>query len=239
MCFFSKFLNFKILFFSLFLLANFVQAKSENLEINTKNVIDLVNLERVKQGKDILQESEKLNQVAQSKLEDMQKNDYFSHNSPTGKKPWDWFAEKDYKFENAGENLALNFFTAEKQNQSWMKSVGHKANILNDKFTETGVAVGEVNFKNKKAILTVQVFATPQKIIVSSPNFTPQTYQVPANFFYGGLKNNEENLDNHLSLENIFTEKPESTFNFVTWTILILMTVLIIVLEWRIFTKKI
>ena len=43
----------------------------------------------------------------------MSKNQYFSHNSPDGKTPWQFIKKEEYNYIIAGENLALNFTSSE------------------------------------------------------------------------------------------------------------------------------
>jgi hypothetical protein len=61
-----------------------------------------------------------------------------------------------------GENLAMGLFSSDKDLvDAWMASPGHRANILHNKFTEIGVAVGEGNMNGKKVWLAVQEFGRP------------------------------------------------------------------------------
>jgi len=140
---------------SLFLLVSFpVWAK----EITTQSVIDLVNQSRQENNLLPLQENETLKKVAQDKLEDMIKNHYFAHTSPTGINPWFWFSKENYDYKYAGENLAINFLEAEEQHKAWMESLTHRKNILNEKFQQIGVAVGAGEIDGQNSIIAVQEF---------------------------------------------------------------------------------
>jgi uncharacterized protein YkwD len=44
---------------------------------------------------------------------------------------------------------------------AWMNSPGHRANILNARFSEIGVAVGKGTFEGKQVWLAVQSFGAP------------------------------------------------------------------------------
>lgn len=129
-------------------------------EINAENVVKYVNEARVKEGLRKLTVSEKLTEVATAKVNDMVANKYFAHTSPKGFNPWHWFELSGYDYKYAGENLAINFITAEAQQEAWMKSPTHKKNILNVNYSEIGVAVavGEVN--GTTGIIAVQEFGT-------------------------------------------------------------------------------
>lgn len=129
-------------------------------EITVSKVIELVN--KAREGKEInsLEENVVLDKIAQDKLEDMIKNNYFAHTSPKGVTPWSWFEKEGYDYKYAGENLAINFLTAESQQKAWMDSPTHKKNIMNPQFQEIGVAVAAGEINNQLAIITVQEFGT-------------------------------------------------------------------------------
>ena len=126
--------------------------------ITVENVINLVNQEREKSGVDPLQESANLSRIAEDKAEDMLANNYFAHTSPSGTTPWHWFEKEGYDYQFAGENLAINFTSAEKQNAAFMESQTHRKNILGQQFNEIGVAVREGIINGHKTIITVQEF---------------------------------------------------------------------------------
>ena len=73
---------------------------------------------------------------ALAKAEDMAINNYFAHYSPNGKKPWDWINRDNYAYLFVGENLAINFTSAEAVHEALMNSPTHRQNILNEKSME-------------------------------------------------------------------------------------------------------
>lgn len=151
-----------ILAFSLvFGIMLFPTAKSFASDISASNIISLVNKARNIQGLEPLSENPTLDKIAADKLQDMVENKYFAHTSPQGKTPWYWFGKNKYDYEYAGENLAIDFMTAEKQHEAWMKSDTHKKNILSSNFTEIGVAIGTGEIDDHISIIAVQVFGTP------------------------------------------------------------------------------
>lgn len=105
-----------------------------------------------------------LEQAAQSKANDMAAKGYFAHNSPDGKTPWHWFTNAGYKYVTAGENLAINFTDSVDVNQAWMNSPGHRANILNARFTEIGIATAQGSYQGRDTVFVVQMFGRPAKI---------------------------------------------------------------------------
>lgn len=146
-------------------------------EITVANVIKLVNQARETQGVMDLQENNQLDAVAQDKLNDMVKNDYFAHTSPQGINPWYWFQKEGYDYKYAGENLAINFTQSEDQQKAWMDSATHRQNILNANYQQIGVAVGAGEIDNQMGIITVQEFGTlagAAAVPGNSQNFSSQ-----------------------------------------------------------------
>lgn len=104
-----------------------------------KEVLDLVNQERKKQGLAALTLSSKLTSVANTKAKDMAVNKYFAHESPTYGTPFQMLQQFGVKYSYAGENIAAGQRTSKEVMNSWMNSSGHRANILNKNYTELGV----------------------------------------------------------------------------------------------------
>lgn len=143
-------------------------------EITPENVINYVNLAREAQGADKLIVNDKLTRVAQDKLNDMIANKYFAHTSPTGVNPWYWFQREGYDYHFAGENLAINFVSAESEQAAWMASPMHKKNILDSNFQEIGVAVGQQKVDGQTSIIAVQEFGTTfAGLETGKQNFSP------------------------------------------------------------------
>lgn len=115
-----------------------------------------------------LSENVLLAEAAQIKANDMTEKGYFSHTTPEGYEPWHFLNLVGYKYEVAGENLAVNFVDSGDVHKAWMKSSTHKANILKDKYQEIGIATAKGEYKGKDAIFVVQFFGTP-KVINENP----------------------------------------------------------------------
>ena len=122
---------------------------------------NLANQTRQSLGLGILASSLKLDQAARLKAEDMVKNQYFSHTSPTGVTPWFWFSQTDYNYKYAGENLAIGFFDSEEVYRAWLDSPSHKANLVNPNYREIGTAIAS-GFGQNKAVVVVQFFGKPK-----------------------------------------------------------------------------
>jgi len=126
--------------------------------INKESIIDLVNKSRVENNISTLAENQNLDNAAKDKLDDMIKNNYFAHTSPTGVTPWFWFEKNGYDYKYAGENLALGFSSVEKEHKAWMDSPTHRKNILNPNYQEIGIAVGEGKIDDNLVTIAVQSF---------------------------------------------------------------------------------
>lgn len=104
-----------------------------------QEVVKLTNAERAKAGLSPLQTDDKLMAAAREKSQDMQSNNYFSHTSPTFGSPFDRMKALGIAYKSAGENIAQGQRSPQEVVQAWMDSPGHRANILNGKFTHIGV----------------------------------------------------------------------------------------------------
>jgi len=130
--------------------------------LTKEGIIKLTNLERQKQGLAPLKENAKLDSSAGFKAEDLFKNQYFEHESPTGVTVSDLVKKAGYDFIALGENLARgNFKDDQALVEAWMASPGHRENILNPSFKEIGVSVEKGIFEGKETWIAVQHFALP------------------------------------------------------------------------------
>lgn len=122
---------------------------------------DLTNTDRGVNNVSDLTVSPALVAIAQTKANDMAQKGYFAHVSPEGKNPWYWFAQGGYKFVYAGENLAVDFSDSADVERAWMNSPTHRANILNNHFTQIGIATAVGTFEGHQTTFVVQEFGTP------------------------------------------------------------------------------
>lgn len=106
-------------------------------------VADLVNKERAKVGLVPLEYDYALEQQAIIKAHDMVDRIYFEHYSPFYGNPWDQAMLFDYVYITYGENIARFFNGPELVMFGWMRSQGHRENILNLYYTHIGVGVAQ------------------------------------------------------------------------------------------------
>ncbi|MED2973773.1 CAP domain-containing protein [Fictibacillus sp. B-59209] len=104
-----------------------------------QRVVELTNQERRKYGLSDLKWDPSLTNVAQVKANDMEKNNYFSHNSPTHGSPFELMDKMDIPYSSAGENIAVGQKSPEQVVNDWMNSEGHRKNILNPDYTHIGI----------------------------------------------------------------------------------------------------
>ena len=130
-------------------------------EIFPRALVELANRNRLEQNLRVLRTNPILERAAKLKVNDMVTKGYFAHTSPEGLEPWEWFKFAGYTFSYAGENLAIDFSDSVDVNRAWMSSPGHRANILNNNFTEIGVALGKSYFEGRETTFVVQMFGRP------------------------------------------------------------------------------
>ncbi len=105
-----------------------------------KQMLDLVNQERVAAGLSPLQADPELTEVARKHSADMFARGYFAHDTPEGLSPFDRMKAANVRFITAGENLALAP-TIPVAHTGLMNSPGHRANILRREFGRVGIGV--------------------------------------------------------------------------------------------------
>lgn len=125
----------------------------------------LTNSARIEAGAKPLVLNAKLARAAERKAADILSQGYFAHSTPQGKKFYQWIKEEGYKYSAAGENLALDFSDAEIAHEALMDSSGHRANILNKKYTQVGFAVKSGTFQGRKTTVLVQLFGKPVPVM--------------------------------------------------------------------------
>lgn len=126
-----------------------------------RSLVTLTNTNRVQNKVGELTMNPLLEKAAQQKADDMAAKGYFAHVSPDGKAPWYWFRSAGYSYTHAGENLAINFTDSEDVSTAWMNSPSHRANIVNGKFTEIGIATAKGQYNGKDTVFVVQMFGKP------------------------------------------------------------------------------
>lgn len=126
--------------------------------ITIDEVVRSTNEARIGAGLKPLAYNEKLADAARRKAANMLEENYWAHNSPSGKSPWVWFKAASYNYLYAGENLAKDFGDTGRLMSAWMASPTHRDNIVNGKYSEIGVAVVPGTLQGSETVLVVQLF---------------------------------------------------------------------------------
>jgi uncharacterized protein YkwD len=103
-------------------------------------VVTLVNAERKRKGCGAVKVDARLAKAATDHSADMARRSYFSHNTPEGVDPWQRAGKAGYT-RPTGENIALGYADAKTVMDGWMKSAGHRENILDCAAHSIGVGL--------------------------------------------------------------------------------------------------
>lgn len=115
------------------------QVEDEEL---ARQLLSLVNIERVRVGVAPLTVSEELTEVAEGYACTMAGEDFFDHVHPaSGEGPGARAAAAGYEFFAVGENLAGGQSTAAETFEGWMNSPLHHYNMLSPEWKETGIGI--------------------------------------------------------------------------------------------------
>lgn len=113
-----------------------------------QKVIEYTNAERSAQGLTLLVADAKLASIAHKHSADMLTNNYFSHTSKDGCSAKCRLDSAKYAWQSYGENIYWMSGYDQTASEAarmvvdgWMSSSGHRANILNAKFTNIGIGV--------------------------------------------------------------------------------------------------
>ncbi len=139
-----------------------VRTSPQLASIKAAFLVDLANDDRRDKGLPALVINDKLVAAAGTKAADMSAKSYFAHQSPDGRMPWDFITAAGYSYIYAGENLAVNFYDSGEVERAWMDSPTHRKNIMNDRYTEIGIATAPGIYKGDSTVFVVQMFGRPR-----------------------------------------------------------------------------
>lgn len=155
-------------------------------EITTSKLIELTNQERINNNLPPLSINSKLEEAATNKANSLITNQYFSHTSPDGKNFSEWIKEVNYEYVYAGENLAMDFITAEGVVKAWMNSESHKKNILSQLYDETAIAITSGIFNDQPTTIITQLFGRQKQL--------PKNEELTLINFNGIINDNKNNI---------------------------------------------
>jgi len=140
-------------------------------------VFELTNNERVKNGLKPLKRNVKLDEAALERAIVIIEHNEWAHEATKSGVPYTEAIKKaNYWNINYGENLANGQQTSAEVVNGWMNSDGHRANILDKKFQEVGIATYSGQLNGFNTVVTVQIFGGYQP-----PNYSQETINGWAN----------------------------------------------------------
>jgi uncharacterized protein YkwD len=122
----------------------------------------LVNRQRRAHGLRALRFESHAARAAQRHTDDMVQRHYFSHVSPGGSNIADRASAAGLRWRAVGENIAVGQRTPAAVVRGWMRSSGHRANIMNGSFTVLGVGAARRGTSGYSGPTWTQVFARPR-----------------------------------------------------------------------------
>ncbi len=149
---------------------------AQQSEVMKKNIVTLTNAERSGENLSDLKENIILTQAAYDKLNDMFAKNYWDHKGPNGETAWEFVEKEGYVYQLAGENLARGYDSSAEVVAAWMKSESHRANILNERFRDIGIAVGSGEINGAKTTLVVQIFGEPKTAFAAAATTGPGAF---------------------------------------------------------------
>lgn len=103
-------------------------------------MVDMINQERIAAGVNPVKLDLRLASVGRAKANDLKANNYFDHTSPIYGSPWAMMQQVGLTVGWAGENISGNKSVSGSM-AGLMLSPGHRANILDPRFTHVGVGI--------------------------------------------------------------------------------------------------
>lgn len=139
-------------------------------EMNAEGIIKFSNIERDKFSFNELEINEELTELANNRIEDMQKLGYFAHTNPEGLGLKQFVGKIDYDYLIVGENLSMNYYDNEEVVAAWMDSETHRDNILRPEFDEIGIGYGDVIINNKKVFIIAMILGKEKQFLNNVPS---------------------------------------------------------------------
>lgn len=124
-------------------------------------MLEQVNAVRRARGLAPVAPDARLDAAAQRHAADMLARAYYDHLSPEGTAPRDRAAAEGFGADLIAENIAEGQFTVAEAMDGWMKSAGHRANILSPRVTALGAGLAVGRFEDRLRVLWVQELARP------------------------------------------------------------------------------
>lgn len=141
--------------FFVILISIFLSTLSLGMENYQKIILKEVNIEREKNHLKPLKIDNRLNKIAIVKAKDMAREKKMSHTSKKFGVTFNLIKKEGISYTKAAENIASGHKTPEFVTERWLKSKGHRKNILERDYRFIGI--GKATDNNGK-IYWVQIF---------------------------------------------------------------------------------
>lgn len=106
-----------------------------------QSVLAAINAARAKAGCGPLKLNDALMAAAMTHARNMAEQNFFGHRDKAGRGFTSRLRSEGYRYGLAAENIAAGQKTADQVVKSWLASPGHRRNILNCRFRDTGIAM--------------------------------------------------------------------------------------------------
>jgi uncharacterized protein YkwD len=107
-------------------------------------LLELTNRERISFGSAPLTLSEALNQSAQNHAQDLALHNFVSHTGSDGSSIGSRADRANYSWRTLGENIYRGVNSSpERAIAGWMRSAGHRRNLLDRRFSEVGFGIAQ------------------------------------------------------------------------------------------------
>jgi uncharacterized protein YkwD len=105
--------------------------------------------------------SAKLARAALEHSQDMARHNVFDHEGTDGSTPPQRATRSGYAWRTVGENIAAGATSADEVMEGWLASPGHCENLMDPRFTETGIGY-VVDARSESGVYWTQMFAVPR-----------------------------------------------------------------------------
>lgn len=102
-----------------------------------------------------------LQEAAREHARDMAANGFLDHSGSDGSGPSDRVTRAGYDWKRVAENIAAGQTHAEDVAATWLRSAGHCENLMDLRYTETGIAYA-VQRGDSRGVFWVQIYAKPR-----------------------------------------------------------------------------
>lgn len=141
--------------FFVILISIFLSTLSLGMENYQKIILKEVNIEREKNHLKPLKIDNRLNKIAVIKAKDMAREKKMSHTSKKFGATFNLIKKENIHFTKAAENIASGHKTPEFVTERWLKSKGHRKNILERDYRFIGIGKAS---DNEGKLYWVQIF---------------------------------------------------------------------------------